>query len=302
MEANQFSRTALLTACIRAHHAANEGPKIFDDFLAHRLVTREERQAVGRLLDEDRQAEPPKEGAFPDRATARSRLRAIAGSILARARYAEDALERAIRWGIRQYVILGAGMDTFALRRPELLKSGLCVYEIDHPATQAFKRRRIAQAGLETPEALHFIPVDFAKESLSAVLKRSPFNRNAPAFFSWLGVTYYLTYSEVTATFGAIADISRPGAGIVFDYLDKGFFEPDNPHRSVHDLLESMRNAGEPMRTGFDPAALAEELEPMGFRILEDLNAGEVQTRFLIGHTGRYRTGLYAHIARAERV
>ena len=108
---------------------------------------------------------------------------------LGRSRYTEDSLEKAVEQGVKQYVILGAGFDTFAFRCPEILEK-LQVYEVDHPATQAFKRSRLAEAGWELPPQLHFVPVDFEQESLAEALTRSSYDPQAPSFFSWLGVTY----------------------------------------------------------------------------------------------------------------
>jgi len=303
MEAKQFSRTALISACIRAFHSAHDDPKIFDDFLAHRLVSMQECQSLGLYMPVSlKQAEPPVQGPCPDRATALTWwIKVIAGSIIARARYVEDALEQSIRQGIKQYVILGAGMDTFAFRRPELLEQ-IRVFEIDHPATQALKRRRIEEGGLKLPDALHFIPHDFVEESLTAALKRTPYDPKAPTFLSWPGVTYYLSRRDVMNTFRAIADIAPAGAGIVFDYLDERFFDPENPHQSVHLVLRNVQLTGEPMMTGFDPGKLASDLACLGFRIREDLSPDNVERLFLMGRTDCYHAGLYIHFARAEVV
>lgn len=227
-------------------------------------------------------------------------IKIIAGSIIARARYIEDELDRAVRYGtIQQYVILGAGLDTFALRRPELLEH-LCVFEIDHPATQAFKRKRLAQAGIEPSSRLHFIPLDFERESLSEALERSHFDPGRPAFFSWPGVTFYLKREEVMAVFGVIAALAQKSTRIVFDYLDQGFFDRDNPHYSVRLVLEKVRLIGEPMFTGFEPAKLSADLAQLGLIIREDLCADEVEKSFLMGRTEGYHAGLYTHLAQAE--
>ncbi len=300
MEEGLFSKTALITAYIRAYHAAHDTPKIFDDFMAHRLVTAEEWRSLGLDVPESiPEAEDP--------AVCRGRpaaltwwIKVIAGSIIARARYIEDALDQAVRQKkIEQYVILGAGLDTFALRRPEMLER-LRVFEIDHPATQVFKRRRLAEANIELPGNLRFIPLDFAAESLSEALKGSHYDPGTPAFFSWPGVTFYLKRKDVMAVFGDVADLAQKGSRIVFDYLDEGFFAPDNPHYSVQLVLENVRLAGEPMLTGFAPPKLAAELAQLGLIIREDLCAAQVETNFLMGQTRGYHAGLYTHFAQAE--
>jgi methyltransferase (TIGR00027 family) len=303
MEENQFSRTALITACIRAYHAAYDDPRIFDDFLAHRLITEAEYASL-ELHDctSPQPAEASTQGLRPKRAAAlKWWIKVIAGTIIARARYAEDALERAIQQGIEQYVILGAGMDTFAIRRPELLRH-FRVFEVDHPATQGFKRRRLTQVGIEPPDGLEFVSLDFAKESLSAALKRSSYDPNALTFFSWQGVTYYLSRHEVMTTFRSVSDCARPGSSIVFDYLDEGFFAPENPHQSVHLVLANVRRVGEAMKSGFNPEALATNLVRLGLYIREDLNPTEIERKFFTGRTDGYHAGQYIHFARAEVV
>lgn len=301
MEENQFSRTALITACIRAYHSAHDDPKIFDDFIAHRLITGEECKSYGLNILEllDRGAPAPKGESAGQASAYRWWVKVIAGTIIARAKYAEDLLEKAVRRGIEQYVILGAGMDTFAFRRPELLER-LKLFEVDHPATQAFKRKRLAQIGLEPPDSLSFVPIDFVEENLSTALMNSPYDPKRPAFFTWQGVTYYLLRRDVIETFRSIAQIARPGSGIAFDYLDKGFFAPENPHQSVHLVLENVRKVGEPMKTGFEPAALSEELEGLGVHIVEDLSAAQIESRFFAERKDGYHAGHYIHFAYAE--
>ena len=148
---------------------------------------------------------------------------------------AEDLLEEAVRQQeVKQYVILGAGLDTFAWRRPDLL-ARLQVFEIDHPATQADKRQRLQAISRENPRQLHFLPVDFSQEDLAAALKRSAFDPQAPSFFSWLGVTYYLTRDAVCATWRAIAEVAPAGSVVIFDYLDTDAFVPGRVARARAD-------------------------------------------------------------------
>jgi len=154
METDQASITAIGTAFMRAYHAAYVHPKIFDDFLAHHLLTEEEcRASEARHLRAFQLFDPAGAASCPDRASAlASWMQAGAAPpiILGRARYNEDLLEKAVRQGeVQQYVLLGAGMDTFAWRRPDLLER-LKVFEVDHPATQAHKRRRLGASGAIT--------------------------------------------------------------------------------------------------------------------------------------------------------
>ncbi len=298
MEANQFSKTALVTAYIRAYHAAHDKPKIFDDFVAHRLITVADSHSLRMgLIDPLQLAEPELVSPYFNQSFSLPWwVRVIAGSVLSRARYLEDCLEQAIGEGVRQYVILGAGMDTFAFRRLDLLEQ-LQVFEVDHPETQAFKRQRLAEVGLEPPKELHFIPADLEQENLALALKRSCYDPERLTFFGWMGVTYYLKSESVFATLSNIAKVAPAGSSVVFDYLDTGFFDPANPHKSVHAVLNNVQRIGEPMNTGFDPPALASHLSRLGFRLEEDLSAFDIEERYFRARTDGYHAGNHIHFA-----
>ena len=130
--------------------------------------------------------------------------------VVIRSRYAEDALREAIRRGINQYVLIGAGFDSFVLRRPAF-SDALTIFEIDHPATQALKIQRIRECGISLPPSVQFIAADLANEDLVSVLARSSFRADEKAFFSWLGVTVYLTRDANLATLRAVATCGAPG-------------------------------------------------------------------------------------------
>jgi methyltransferase (TIGR00027 family) len=301
MQPDHFSRTAMGTAFMRAYHAAHDHPKIFDDFLAHRLITAEEYQIIeGRHLKMFRIADPERAATYPDQTSALAgwmQSGAPQAITLARARYAEDNLEQAVRQhAVTQYVILGAGMDTFAYRRPDLL-ANLQVFEVDHPATQTFKRHRLRQMDGDPPARLHFVPVDFDRENLAAALRRSPFEPQAPSFFGWLGVTYYLTREAIRATFQAIAEVAPKGSAVIFDYLDADAFIPEKVTRRVQIMMEFVRQLGEPMITGFEPSALAADLAGLGLRLQEDLSPADIQERFFAGRTDGYHACEHAHFA-----
>ena len=264
MEANQVSKTAMGTAFMRAYHAAHDHPKIFDDFLAQHLMTAEELRIIEeRHLAAFQRFDPAGAASCPDRASALAcwmRSSCAPAIVFSRARYTEDILETAVRQQeVKQYVILGAGMDTFALRRPDLLER-LQVFEVDHPGTQAHKRRRLREVGREHPAQLHFIPVDFSRENLAKALGGSAYDPQAPSFFSWLGVTYYLTREAAFATLRAIAEVAPPGSTVIFDYLDSEAFVPERAARRVQIMMKLVERVGEPMITGFDPASLAADL------------------------------------------
>ena len=301
MQPDHCSKTAMGTAFMRAYHAAHDHPKIFDDFWAHRLITASEYQIIEeRQLKMFRSADLERASRYPDRASALAGWMQSGASqpiVLARARYAEGHLEQAVRQqGVKQYVILGAGMDTFAYRRPDLL-AHLQVFEVDHPATQSFKRQRLRQIAGEPPVRLHFVPVDLEQEDLAAALRRSPFDLLALSFFSWLGVTYYLTREAVSATLQAIVEIAPKGSAVIFDYLDFEAFVPEKAARRVQIMVEFVRRLGEPMLTGFEPASLAADLAGLGFHLQENLSPVDIQGRFFMGRTDGYRACEHAHFA-----
>jgi methyltransferase (TIGR00027 family) len=281
MKENQVSFTAMMTAYMRSYHAMYITPKIFDDFLAYSLIPEERRILIEQNIPE---------------ASRINRLKNT--NIISRARYAEDALEKAVKQGIKQYVILGAGLDTFAFRRPEMMGK-LEVFEIDHPATQEFKLFRIAELGWKYPAKLHFIPTDFTKESLEIVLTHSPsFDTKAKTFFSWLGVTMYLTRNEVFDTLRSIINIAPPGSIIVFDYLDLDAFNPEKSTK-IQRRLKFLRDISEPMITGFDPSTLADDLANLGLNLCENLDSTDIERLYFQDYKNEYHAAKHGHFAYA---
>lgn len=250
MPENRSSITALITAFARAYHSEYDSPRIFDDFLAPKLFTSEEHAYFRKNLAQSLEFFDPEFAATcPDEAAALAHVMQIQNGpvTLSRSRYTEDNLEAAIQQGAQQYVILGAGLDTFAFRRPDLLKQ-LEVFEVDRPATQNDKQQRIARLGWEIPPQLHFVPVDFSKDNLETALRESGYQPQKTSFFSWLGVTLYLTRQAVFETLQSIATIASPGSVIIFDYLDTDAFIPERTEKSVQRMQEVVKRAGEPVK------------------------------------------------------
>jgi methyltransferase (TIGR00027 family) len=217
---------------------------------------------------------------------------------LSRSRFTEDALERAFQAGVEQYVILGAGFDTFAFRHPDWLER-LNVFEVDHPNTQAQKKQRILSTGWEIPATLHFVPVDFAKERLSDSLLRASYDPRKATFFSWLGVTFYLEKADVLATLRSVAGLAPKGSQIVFDYFDAGAFLPGQATRTMRLIHDIVRQAGEPMKSSIQPETLGAELKSVGFELLENLGPQEIEARYFQGRSDRYHAHQTVHFARA---
>jgi methyltransferase (TIGR00027 family) len=296
MEEHQPSRTAMAAAFYRAHHAAHDSsddsPLIFNDTLAGLLLPKAARaaleQSVVRLY---RELDPAGAAAHPDQAAlVAAGLRATpnAALVLSRARWAEDLLAEALARGVEQYVIVGAGLDTYALRRGESL-GALRVWEVDHPATQRFKRRRIAELGWACPGQLSFVEADLARESLAGALAGSGFARARPSFFNWLGVTYYLPPEAVLATLAAIADIGAPGSAAVFDYRDaQAAQQTENTYR-CRLAQANFQRLGEPILSQFAPADLARDLAGLGLAVREDLGPADIQARYFPGRQDGYQ-------------
>lgn len=194
----------------------------------------------------------------------------------ARSRYAEDELARSVADGVRQYVVLGAGLDTFAYRNPH---PDLRVFEVDHPATQAWKREQLQAAGIAIPSSLTFVPIDFERQTLADALKQYGFNARAAAFFSWLGVTPYLTREACMTTLGFVAKLPA-GSGVVFDFaVDPALLNPGQ-RQALDALSARVARYGEPLQLFFDPGKLQDELKSMGFHRTELLQGKELNARY----------------------
>lgn len=299
MKENQASLSAMTTAYIRAYHAMHDTPKIFDDFLAYRLIPQEVRELIEQGLTRDKQFNDPERTASLSDQTTNFASLMQATNVLSRARYTEDALEKIVRQRVKQYVILGAGMDTFAFRRPEMMKL-LEVFEVDHPTTQNFKLLRLAELGWEHPAQLHFIPIDFTKENLAtALIRSSAYDPNVKSFFSWLGVTMYLTRDEVFSTLRSITDIAPKGSAIVFDYFDTDAFIHEKSSPKMQKKQKVFQKLGEKMITGFNPSTLAEDIASLGLSLYENLGPANIEERYFQGRTDGHHAPEHGHFAYA---
>jgi len=203
--------------------------------------------------------------------------RSLRAFLVARSRYAEGKLNEAVAAGVRQYVLLGAGLDTFAHRNPH---PQLRVFEVDHPATQQWKRELLEACGIAIPARLSYAPVDFEVQELSAQLQASGFDAHAPAFFAWLGVVPYLTLNAFRATLAFITSLPAL-SGVTFDYGQPREALPLS-EQLVRDALASRVGlTGEPFQLFFTPAEVAHELAR--FTMLEDLGSTEINARYFTG-------------------
>lgn len=278
---NKFSITALMSSFGRAFYAENEERPIFADNLARELMTEEEYAAVqSYILGGARFFEPDVDfSEREEKEIVREIVNVhIAPSPLCRAAYAEKALKTAVLTGAEQYVILGAGMDTFAFRETELK---LGIFEVDHPLTQKEKYERIVRAGWKIPDELTFVPVDFTKDSLTERLIASGFDPLKKSFFSWLGVTYYLSAETIGKTLEELSLLCADGSTVVFDYPDENFFSA--PEKRVRNTIMMAKAGGEPMKSAFSYEELEKLLEKHGFLIYELFTPNDIQRDIIDG-------------------
>ena len=302
-----MSITALLNAVMRAYHADHDRPPIFDDALAAGLFTAEERYDLESALVKSLERFEPSvagEGLSREEALVRSMRTQSGPLIFARARFGEDLLDRALAGGLAQYVILGAGFDTFAYRRRDVSDGDrVRVFEVDHPRTQAEKRRRVERAGWAAPRGLRWVAVDFAKDDLGAALRGAGLDPAAPTFFSWMGVTYYLERDAMLATFRALAGLGAPGSTVVFDHLDDAAFDDARATPRMRMTRELVARVGEPMKTGLAPAEMAAALRACGWEPIEQLGPAELQARYFDGRGDArdgYRARDHFHVVSAS--
>ena len=262
MEEARPSHTALRVAMRRAAHQLVDVPKVLDDPIALKILDPGTRERLHGG-----------EGTGDDRLS-----RSMRAVMAARSRFAEDELARAVGRGTTQYVILGAGLDTFAYRNPHAADT-LRVFEVDYPATQEWKRRQLAAAEIAIPSSVTFAPVDFERQTLADGLRDAGFDQRKPTFFSWLGVTMYLTEETIAATLGFVASTPR-GGGIVFDYAVPRESLGLVGRMALDALARRVEQSGEPFRTFFDPGALIEKLKQMGFHAVESLGSDEINARY----------------------
>lgn len=278
MEPERASVTAMATALMRAHHTRTASRPLIDDSWGDRLVPQVVRD---RLPGSELRSHPSY------------------GMIIIRARYTEDVLAAAIGRGVRQYVIVGAGLDSFALRQPTFAR-GIEVFEIDHPATQSFKLRRLAECGLDRPAGVHFIAADLGREGIAQALARGPFDPDRPSFFSWMGVTAYLTREANLKTLRAIGSSGASGSELVFDYGDQSAYDSPPTDPAMVRARARVAGVGEPWISGFHPSMLGEELRACGLELVENLSPVELSARYGQPGENDLRPSAHHRLARAR--
>lgn len=276
------SGTAMKTAVRRAAHQLLDRPVVFEDPIAVRILN----LGTGkeRILS------------FASKFKAyETRMRAL---VSVRSRYAEDCLARAIVRGTAQFVVLGAGLDTFAYRNP-YAEDQLRVFEVDFPATQEWKRRQLAQARITIPPTVTYVPMDFEHQTLAEALRLAGFDGTQPAFFSWLGVTMYLTEETILSTLRFIATLP-PGGGVALDYAATLESLSPGANAVLTTIVRRTRLSGEPFLSHFDAEYLAAKLRAIGFHDIESLGHREINARYFQGRSDDLRVGELCRLMSAE--
>lgn len=286
MRSDSPSQTAMAAAFLRAlHTVADDPPRVFEDPLAAAFLPGYQQRFLARL-----QALP--QGwtqAFRQRRSAIGRMRA---QILVRSRYAEDALAGARGAGAVRYLILAAGLDTFAWRQDD---PPIPVIELDHPATQRWKQDMLERTGRRQPASVTLQPIDFERQALSEVLTPAP----GPQFISWLGTTYYLTHPILHATLSTLATLSPRRSRLALDYWEDGALGLDTPLLWGTRLATAMQL--EPMRCFLTPARLHDLADASGWHVRETLDATAQNERYLSGRSDGLEVPAFAHLALLER-
>jgi methyltransferase (TIGR00027 family) len=250
MKPNEPSRTALMIARQRAAHQVLDHGSILNEPFAMKILHEDEKDVLQ---------------------FANAHPLASIGRLFtaARSRIAEDALSGAVERGVRQIVVLDAGLDTFALRSPHGARQ-IRIYEVDHPATQAWKRQRLAEAQLTLPPWLKFVPVDFELNDLGEMLVGAGFQQNSPAFFTWLGVVPYLTQDAIGSTLDYMASIQS--SEVVFDYVEPPEAFSEELRQLEKERIEQLKKIDERSVSRFEPAGMAAILRSHGSCDIEDIN------------------------------
>ena len=269
MKAGRTSRTAEAAAALRANHHQNSSNPVFSDPYAFDMTNARWRKLLSNPIFRK----------ILNSTLLNQSLGRLAAQVVGRSRYTEDLLEQAIvKNQIQQYVLVGAGLDSFVLRLAEQYPQ-LKIFEVDHPDTQKIKIHKLKKLGT-IPSNVEFVSIDFEKEKLSDALLRSSFKTTQPAFFSWLGTTHYLTPETTLATLQNITTITSPNSEIVMDY-SINYKELHGVERiGSFAIAQFTHFFKEPLMGAFESKNLHEAVENMGYIILEDLSGTDITKRY----------------------
>jgi len=277
MKEGQSSRTAEAAAALRANHFKNTVSPVFSDPYAFELTSRSWKKLLSSPLLVK----------VMNSAVLNRTLGLLTGQVVGRSRYAEDLLDQAVQQNTQQYVLVGAGLDSFVLRQSHHYPT-LKIFEVDHPDTQATKQTKLKKLG-EIPATVEFVAINFEKESISEALARSLYERSAPAFFSWLGTTHYLNPQTTLQTLKTIAEFAANGSEVVLDY-STNFQELTGVERlGSMGVAQFTHLLKEPLLGQFKPTDLHRAVEQMGFEIVEDLSGKAITERYFSARVDEIR-------------
>jgi methyltransferase (TIGR00027 family) len=282
MKNGESSLTSLIAAFSRAYHSKFDTPKVFNDDIAIDLILPKEFNEIKENMVRgisffNKDIAEKSKGNIDEQLKWITQIQ-LSPTPLARAAYCEKVLLHEVMLGLKQYVILGAGLDTFSFRHREL-ENILEIFEIDHPATQQFKKKRLADLNLKIPSNLHFVSMDFTKKFTYQHLIDEGFD-NKKTFFSLLGVSYYLTKEEISHLIGHLFEIVPTGSSIVFDYADEKFLEEKGIFNRVENMAKMASASDEPMKSCFSYDEMEEMLEKSGLLIYEYLSPREINEHY----------------------
>lgn len=300
MENQKGSLTALVSCFARGYHAACSRHPIFNDYIASSLLKEEEKQLISsNWANSIAFFNPDKDHSI---LTVEEKLAWVMNNqtvpqLVSRARYAENGLMAAIDRGVRQYIVLGAGFDTFAWRQPDHLPDDFIIYEVDHPATQAFKRMRLEEMGIGIPNNIQFVPVDFSNDSLNDELIKHGYDHSQYSYFSLLGVVMYLDKGDFYQLLTTISNIAMNGSSFVFDYLDDTAFQEQKASKKMIQMRQITAQTGEPIITGFDPFELDRELQDYNMLVFENLAPANINDMYFSDRDDDLRAFPHFHFA-----
>lgn len=286
-EKKESSITSLISAFARAYHMEHDEPLIFNDFIARKLITSEEFGAISEnMIKGIHFFHPDADHQF--RGNSDQMLKWITQVqltpiTLARSAYSEQVMLQEATLGAKQMIVLGAGMDTFAFRHPEM-EDGLDIFEVDLPSEQQLKKERLRQAELVIPRNLHFVPMDFTREMIRTDSWSSLF-RDVRTMFTLLGVSYYLPKEDLCRLIHHAFAPLPAGSSIVFDYADEHLFQEKGKYNRVENMVKMATMGGEPMLSCFTYEDMEHLLEKAGLLIYEHLSPEEVQERYFSQRT-----------------
>ncbi len=298
MEDGKPSQTALMVAMLRARHYLDEPePKILRDSLAKILGGAETDQDVSAYLGRIHQAF----SALSDSDTATKFVQQLEHSVCIRARLVEEELAAGKMAGVTQHVILGAGLDSTAYRATDLV-DGIKVFEVDHPASQKWKRENLTAAGVEIPGNLSFVPFDFENTTLAEALDAGGVSKAEKTVFSWLGVQMYLTDEAVKATLGVLGGFA-PCSSLIMDFIMPDYDTATaSEENSVEDLRKIVSGMSEPFLSQYSVPELSDRFLQAGFSACEFPTVGDFAERYLNGDTSRLQMNPLANYLAVARV